>query len=110
MSYNLRRVRDGEGDAGARSEAISWKDDGTFDEVKGNRPTLGCSILVGSVTARTYSHRDYWLTTEVTEICEEIQNDKTDYVRFKTGNSIYEWWQGEYPKTPEDRENYLKGK
>jgi hypothetical protein len=83
----LRRISDGAGDSGARSEAIKWKEDGTIDSVVSNRPTLGCSMLVGSVTARSYSDQDYWLTTPVTEILEESD----DYVKFKTGNSIYEW-------------------
>jgi hypothetical protein len=82
----LRRTRDGEGESGARCEAISWNEDGTFKEVVGHRPVVGCSMLVGSVTARSYSDRDYWLTTKVTEIIEE----REDYVRFKTGNSEYE--------------------
>lgn len=83
----LRRIKDGAGDSGSRSEAIKWKEDGKFDKVVSNRPTIGCSMLVGSVTARSYSNKDYWLTTEVTEIIEE----RDDYVKFKTGNSIYEW-------------------
>lgn len=83
----LRRMSDGAGDGGARSEAIKWNEDGTFNSVVSNRPTVGCSMLVGSVTARSYSEQDYWLTTTVTEILEESE----DYVKFKTGNSIYEW-------------------
>jgi len=83
----LRRTSDGAGDVGARSEAIKWNEDGTFNSVVSNRPTVGCSMLVGSVTARSYSEQDYWLTTPVTEILEESE----DYVKFKTGNSIYEW-------------------
>lgn len=98
MSYNLRRTRDGEGESGERSEAIAWKENGHFDHVKSNAPTIGCSMLVGSVTARSYSVRDYWLTTPVTEILEEIKNDTVHYVRFDTENSEYEWWTGEYPK------------
>lgn len=82
----LRRTRDGAGDVGARSEAIAWNEDGTFKEIVGRRPVVGCSILVGSVTARTYHNQDYWLTTPVTEILEE----RKDYVRFKTENSEYE--------------------
>ncbi len=84
----LRRTRDGAGDVGGMSQAIAWNEDGTFKEVVSNRPTIGCSMMVGSVTARTYSDTDYWLTTPVTEILEE----REDYVRFKTGNSEYEWW------------------
>jgi len=83
----LRRIRDDKGDQGSRSEAIAWNDDGSFKEVVSNRPTIGCSMLVGSVTARSYSSKDFWLTTPVTEILEE----REDYVRFKTGNSEYEW-------------------
>jgi len=84
----LRRVSDGAGDMGARSEAIAWNEDRTFKEIVGRRPVVGCSMLVGSVTARTYQHQDYWLTTVVTEILEE----REDYVKFKTENSEYEWW------------------
>lgn len=84
----LRRVSDKVGDAGARSEAILWNGDGTFNRVVSTRPTVGCSMLVGSITARSYSSQDYWLTTVVTEILE----DRGDYVRFKTANSEYEWW------------------
>lgn len=82
----LIRTRDSEGDSGARCEAIRWDEKGTFKEVVGNRPVVGCSMLVGSLTARSYSDRDYWLTTKVTEILEE----REDYVKFKTGNSTYE--------------------
>lgn len=82
----LKRVGDGAGDSGARVEAIKWNDDGTFKEVVANKPVVGCSLLVGSVTARSYSSQDYWLTTTVTEIIEE----REDYIRFKTGNSEYE--------------------
>ena len=84
---SLRRVGDGAGDSGARSEAISWYKNGHFKKVVGNRPTVGCSMLVGCVSARTYRLQDYWLTTVVTEILE----DRGDYVRFRTENSEYEW-------------------
>lgn len=88
----LIRESDGEGEVGARSESIQWKEDGTFDKVVSNRPVVGCSMLVGSVTARSYSDRDYWLTTKITEILEEKEEDGNLYVRFKTGNSIYGFW------------------
>lgn len=88
----LIRESDGEGESGARSEAIQWNEDGTFDKVISNRPVVGCSMLVGSVTARSYSNRDWWLTTKVTEILEEKEEDGALYVRFKTGNSIYGFW------------------
>ena len=84
----LKRVSDGKGDQGGLSQAIKWNEDSTFKEVVSDRPTIGCSMYVGSVTARSYSYQDYWLTTEITEILEE----KDDYVKFKTKNSEYEWW------------------
>lgn len=88
----LRRKRDGAGDSGTRVEAIAWNDDGTFKEVVDNKPVIGCSILVGSVTARSYSNQDYWLTTPVTEIIKEEKDGdgKLKRVEFKTGNSEYE--------------------
>lgn len=98
MSFNLRRTRDGEGDSGARSQAIKFDKYGNFEEVAGYKPTIGCSILVGSLSARSYSNQDWWMTTAVTEIIEEIENDDVHYIRFKTGNSEYEWWNGDYPK------------
>lgn len=100
---NLRRVSDGAGDSGARSEAIKWKDDRTVDEIVGRTPTIGCSMLVGSTSARSYSNQDYWLTTLVTEILEEIKDHNNHYVRFKTGNSEYEWWEGKHPKQKETK-------
>ena len=77
---------------GARVEAIAWNEDKTFKEVVDSIPVVGCSVLVGSVTARSYSAQDYWLTTVVTEILEEIKDEDgmMELVRFKTDNSVYE--------------------
>ena len=74
-------------DGGSCSEAIKWNEDGSMKEVISHRPTVGCSMLVGSVTARSYSEQDYWLTTEVVEIFDETEEE----VRFRTKNSIYVW-------------------
>jgi len=76
---------------GARVEAIAWNEDRTFKEIVDSKPVVGCSLLVGSVTARTYSAQDYWLTTVVTEIIEERKNEDgyLEFVRFKTSNSEY---------------------
>ncbi len=88
----LVREGDGEGFIGSRVEAIKWNEDRTVKEIVGSYPIVGCSLLVGSLTAGTYSTRDYWLTTEVTEILEEKKDEegKLEYVKFSTGNSIYE--------------------
>lgn len=79
-------------ESGQRIEAIAWNEDGHFKEVVDSKPVVGCSLLVGSVTARSYSNQDYWLTTKVTEILEEKKdsNGFYEFVRFKTENSVYE--------------------
>lgn len=77
---------------GGLVQAIAWNEDRTFKEVVGSTPVVGCSVLVGSVTARTYSSQDYWLTTPVTEILEEEKTEDGLFarVKFKTENSVYE--------------------
>lgn len=82
----LRRISDGEGEQGARCDAYT-EEKGKL-VLKGHRPIVGCILVVGSVTARSYSNRDWWATTPVTEILE----DTDGYVMFKTKNSTYEWW------------------
>lgn len=97
MPYSLRRTRDGAGDSGQMSQAIFP----VFDQDTGKivdkeilenaRPQVGAVMVVGSPFARSYSAQDYWQTTLITEILEERSEDGTEYVRFKTGNSEYEW-------------------
>ena len=73
-------------DGGSRVVAIKYDKNGIFESATPtDKPIIGCSLLVGSMTARTYSNQDYWLTTEVTEIVQETEN----YVIFKTLNSVY---------------------
>jgi hypothetical protein len=98
MAFHLRRTRDGAGDSGGSSQAIKFDHYGNYEKVVGSIPTIGCSILVGSISARSYSETDFWITTSVNEILEEIKNDDVHYIRFKTTNSEYEWWNGVYPK------------
>mgnify|MGYP006284662801 CR=1 FL=1 len=100
MSYSLRRTRDGAGDSGLMSMAIIP----TFDQDTGKttnieyvndaEPRIGAVMRVGAHYARTFENQDWWQTTVITEILEE-RTDPEDpdflYVRFKTGNSEYEW-------------------
>lgn len=97
MTYSLRRTRDGAGDSGLMSLALIP----TFDHDTGKvlsvetidngRPQIGAAMRVGSHYARTFG-TDWWQTTPITAILEEqIEEDGTEYVRFKTGNSEYEW-------------------
>jgi len=88
----LIRISDGEGYSGSRVESIAWNEDGTFKEITGSKPTVGESFRVGTMGAGTYSKRDWWMTTPVTEIIKEEINEegKLTYIMFKTENSIYE--------------------
>ena len=97
MPYSLRRTRDGAGDSGLMSDAVTpiWDDNGKLvDKIIEHcaRPQVGAVMVVGSPFARSYSAQDYWQTTPITEILEErTEDDGSEYVRFKTGNSEYEW-------------------
>jgi hypothetical protein len=98
MPYLLRRTRDGAGDSGLMSLAqIPTFDQDTgkivdVEEIHNARPQVGASMRVGSPFGRTFLAQDWWQTTLITEILEErTEEDGTEYVRFKTGNSEYEW-------------------
>lgn len=97
MTYSLYRTRDGAGDSGGMSLAIIPTYDMDTNKVsnieyKDNaRPEIGAAMRVGSIYARTFG-TDWWQTTPITAILEErTEEDGTEYVRFKTGNSEYEW-------------------
>lgn len=85
MPYSLRRVSDGAGDTGQMSKALRLVDGRV--EYGEDRPLIGYNIQVGSHHSRTYEGQDYWITTVVQEIIEEREN----YVKFRTNNSVYEW-------------------
>jgi hypothetical protein len=98
MRYSLYRTRDGAGDSGPMSDAVTpiWDDNGKLvDKIveQNARPKVGAAMVVGSPYARTYSRQDWWQTTPITEILDEWIDEETgdDCVRFKTGNSVYIW-------------------
>jgi len=79
----LVRERDGEGHYGSMVESFDPK----TGKCVGNVPMVGCALRVGTATAGTYSTRDWWLTTPITEIVSE--DDKV--IIFKTKNSTYKF-------------------
>lgn len=98
MRYSLSRTRDGAGDSGPMCDVffpVYDQDTGKIVDVETKcnaRPEIGGSVRVGSPYGRTYAGQDWWQTTLVTEIVEHTTNeDGTEYMRFKTGNSEYEW-------------------
>jgi len=78
--YKLVRERDGLTINGNRILWIDWEMSGRFNSSY-DEPQLGRSLIVdpylGSYT---------WMTTVLTEIIEQ----REDYIKFKTSNSIYE--------------------
>ena len=78
--YKLIREGDGLTKAGNRILWIEWNEDGTFQSSH-DEPGLGRSFILdpylGSYT---------WMTTVVTEIIEQ----REDYIKFRTSNSVYE--------------------
>jgi hypothetical protein len=97
MPYSLKRESDGAGDSGTMSKLFIpvVNNEGKIVEkleADDARPQVGSVLRVGSNFARSYSAQDWWQTTIITEILEDtINEDGTEYVKFRTGNSIYEW-------------------
>jgi hypothetical protein len=93
MPFSLVRTRDGAGDSGPMSLAIVPTFDMDTNKVvsveyeHSARPRLGVAMRVGSIIGRTYAAQDWWQTSLITEILD----DSPAFVRFRTGNSEYEW-------------------
>jgi len=86
--YKLRKVGDSlSGDSGPMSMTL-WIGNDETEYEHDARPEVGKAIRVGSYTARTMQYQDWWQTSYVTEILI----DTPSYMKFKTENSVYEWW------------------
>jgi hypothetical protein len=83
--YKLVRERDGLSNVGHKAGWIEWNEDGKFKELH-DEPAVGRSLILDP-QRMSYT----WLTTTVTEILEQKEN----YIKFATTNSIYELWQNE---------------
>jgi len=77
--YKLVRENDGFTKTGTHILWVEWDSDGSFNK---SHPAIavGRSLLLDPRLSYT------WLTTAVTEILEE----RDDYIKFKTQNSVYE--------------------
>ena len=78
--YKLVRERDGLTKSGNRILWIDWEKDGTFHSSH-YEPKLERSLIVDP-HGMSYT----WMTTVVTEIIEQ----REDYIKFRTSNSVYE--------------------
>ena len=82
-NWKLVRERDG---LTKQSKEVIWlefNEDGTFKE-KHDKPAIGLSLLMSP-----FNDFFTWQTTSITEIVEQ----KDDYIKFNTENSVYELWQ-----------------
>jgi hypothetical protein len=85
FKYKLVRERDGLSNVGHKAGWIEWNEDGTFKELH-DEPAVGRSLILDPQRI-SYT----WMTTTVTEILEQKEN----YIKFATTNSIYELWENE---------------
>ena len=85
FKYKLVRERDGLSNVGHKVGWIEWNEDGTFKKLH-DEAAVGRSLILDPQRI-SYT----WMTTTVTEILEQKEN----YIKFATTNSIYELWENE---------------
>ena len=85
MAYFLRRG-DGAGDSGPLSAAV-WIEDRLTVVQYHATPRVGVRMRVGPLCIGNKVLA--WETSPIEEILLQTRN----YVRFRTRNSIYEWWE-----------------
>jgi hypothetical protein len=78
--YKLVREHDGLTNVGNKILWIDWKKNGAFKKAY-DKPKLNRSLILDP-----YLMSYTWMTTVVTEIIEQ----REDYIKFRTSNSIYE--------------------
>ena len=83
--YKLVRERDGLSNVGHKAGWIEWNEDGTFKELH-DEAAVGRSLILDP-QRMSYT----WITTTVTEILEQKEN----YIKFATTNSLYTLWQND---------------
>ncbi len=81
-NYNWKLVRERDNLTKESQDVkwISWDENGRYKSSY-EEPAIGRSLLMSP-----FNDFYTWMTTEVTEILEQ----KKDYIKFKTNNSIYE--------------------
>ena len=83
FNWKLVRERDGLTKQSKEVMWLEWNEDGRVKSYKHDEPLIGRSLIMSPFN-------DYftWQTTSVTEIVEE----REDYIKFNTLNSVYELW------------------
>jgi hypothetical protein len=80
FNWKLVRERDGLINQSKEIKWLEWDDDGRF-KAEHDKPTIGYSLIMSP-----FNQFFTWQTTVVTEIIEQ----KEDYIKFNTKNSVYE--------------------
>ena len=82
INWKLVRERDGLTKESEKVTWIEWTDEGRFKS-RHDKPSVGYSLIMSP-----FNSYFTWQTTPVTEIIEE----RDDYIKFNTQNSVYELW------------------
>jgi hypothetical protein len=80
FNWKLVRERDGLINQSKEIKWLEWNDDGRF-KAEHDKPAIGYSLIMSP-----FNQFFTWQTTVVTEIIEQ----KEDYIKFNTKNSVYE--------------------
>jgi len=82
FNWKLVRERDGLTKQSKAIKWFEWNDEGRF-KAKHDKPAVGYSLIMSP-----FNQFFTWQTTSITEIVEE----REDYIKFNTQNSVYELW------------------
>lgn len=80
IKWELVREHDGLTKQSEKVMWIEWDESGTFKQ-RHDKPDIGMSLLMSP-----FNQFFTWQTTSITEIIEQ----REDYIKFKTKNSVYE--------------------
>ena len=82
--YNWKLVRERDELTKESKEVmwVEWNEEGRFKE-RHDKPAIGYSLIMSP-----FNQFFTWQTTSITEIVEE----REDYIKFNTRNSVYELW------------------
>lgn len=82
FNWKLVRERDGLTNQSKEVMWVEWNEEGRFKS-KHDEPAIGRSLIMSP-----FNQFFTWQTTSLTEVLEEKEN----YCKFRTNNSVYELW------------------
>ena len=82
FNWKLVRERDGRENQSKEVMWVEWNEEGRF-KARHDEPAIGRSLIMSP-----FNQFFTWQTTDITEIVEQ----REDYIKFNTRNSVYELW------------------